>query len=158
MSGVQQNVRSRNPYKRMAVKMRTPVANSVLAGTSAYPASAADQSTAQDVFTAHESQFVSLRAKSDKTKQQRCHHRTQRLPFNTVFQRTLAFLPALRRDACFLGPVCPSLNHSRRYYSPGVKPAASNAITDRIRHINLLGKEMRADEPFCIQKQTAKNT
>jgi len=70
-----------------------------------------------------------------------------------MLQSTLAFRPASRRDACFLGPVGPSLNHRRRYYNPGVKSAASNVTTDRIRHINLLRKAMHAGEATCIQKQ-----
>jgi hypothetical protein len=63
----------------MAVKKRTPVANSLITGTSANPAP--EQPTAQDIFTACESHFLSLTAKSDKkrhssgNKQQSCHQR-----------------------------------------------------------------------------------
>jgi hypothetical protein len=157
-------VRRRNEHKRTAVKKRTPVANSLITGTSANPAPAPEQPTAQDIFTAYESHFLSLTAKSDKklhssgNKQRCCHQRKQCLSFNTVFQRTLAFRPASRRDGCFLGPVGPSLNHRRRSYNPGAKPAASNVTTDRIRHINLLRKAMREGEAPCIQKQRVKTT
>jgi hypothetical protein len=80
-SAAQQNVRRRNEHKRTAVKQRTSVANSLITGTPANPASAPEQPTAQDIFTACESHFLSLTAKSDKklnssgNKQQYCHQR-----------------------------------------------------------------------------------
>ena len=64
--GAQQNVRRRNEHKRTAVKQRTSVANSLFTGTSANQAPASEQPTAQDIFTACESHFLSLTAKSDK--------------------------------------------------------------------------------------------
>jgi len=79
LSGAQQNVRRRNEYKRTAVKKRTPVTNTLITGTSANPAEAPEQPTAQGIFTACESHILSLTAKYDKkllsseNKQQCCH-------------------------------------------------------------------------------------